>query len=58
MGDMIREVRRHDPRHLYYASSARDLSGADDFLLSHKVLGKGLARERLLPRTDWDYEEL
>ena len=58
MGEMIREVRKHDPRHLYYASSARDLSGADDFLLSHKIIDKGLAREKLLPRTDWDYEDL
>ena len=58
MGEMIAELRAYDPRALYYASSARNLSGADDFLLSHKVLSKGLAREKLLPRTDWDYEEL
>ena len=58
MGEMIAELRAYDPRALYYASSARDLSGADDFLLSHKILKKGLAREKLLPRTDWDYEEL
>ena len=58
MGEMIARLRAYDPRALYYASSARDLSGADDFLLSHKVIGKGLAREQLLPRTDWDYETL
>ena len=58
MGEMIAELRAYDPRALYYASSARDLSGADDFLLSHKILKKGLAREKLLPRTDWDYEDL
>jgi len=57
MGEMISELRAYDPRALYYASSARDLSGSDDFLLSHKV-GDSLARERLLPRTDWDYEEI
>lgn len=57
MGEMITALRRYDPRALYYASSARALSGADDFLLSHKVPGKGLAREKLLPHTDWDYEE-
>jgi len=57
MGEMIAALRADDPRALYYASSARDLSGADDFLLSHKVLGKGLAREKLLPHTDWDYED-
>ena len=57
MGEMIDELRAYDPRALYYASSARDLSGADDFLLSHKV-GDDLAREKLLPRTDWDYEDI
>ena len=57
MGEMIAGLRAYDPRALYYASSARELSGADDFLLSHKV-GDDLAREKLLPRTDWDYEEI
>lgn len=57
MGEMIAELRAYDPRALYYASSARDLSGADDFLLSHKV-GDVLAREKLLARTDWDYEDV
>jgi len=57
MGQMVAALRADDPRALYYASSARNLSGADDFLLSHKVLAKGLAREKLLPQTDWDYEE-
>ena len=57
MGEMISELRVYDPRALYYASSARELSGADDFLLSHQV-GDVLAREKLLPRTDWDYEDV
>jgi len=59
MGRMISDLRAYDPRALYYASSARALSGADDFLLSHQIPDSGrLAREKMLPHTDWDYEEL
>ena len=40
------------------ASSARKLTSADDFSLSHVVPGKGLAREKLFPHTNWDYEDI
>ena len=50
--------KRYDPRALCYASSARKLTAADDFSLSHVVPGKGLAREKLKPHTDWSYEDI
>lgn len=58
MEQWIAAHKKYDPRALCYASSARKLTAADDFSLSHVVPGKGLAREKLLPRTDWDYESI
>ena len=58
MGKWVAEHKKYDPRSLCYASSARATTPADDFSLSHKVPGKGLAREKLLPHTDWDYEDI
>ena len=58
MGKWVEEHKKYDPRALCYASSARKLTPADDFSLSHVVPGKGLAREKLMPHTDWDYEDI
>ncbi len=58
MGGWVAEHKKYDPRHLCYASSARKITDADDFSLSHVVPGKGLAREKLMPHTDWDYEDI
>ena len=58
MGKWVAEHKKYDPRALCYASSARKLTPADDFSLSHVVPGKGLAREKLFPHTDWDYENI
>ena len=58
MGKWVAEHKKYDPRALCYASSARKLTPADDFSLSHVVPGKGLAREKLMPHTDWDYEDI
>ena len=58
MGRWVAGHRKYDPRALCYASSARAITPADDFSLSHVVPGKGLAREKLMPRTDWDYEDI
>ncbi|MBQ2629280.1 MAG: hypothetical protein IJG13_06340, partial [Kiritimatiellae bacterium] len=58
MGKWVDEHKKYDPRALCYASSARTLTSADDFSLSHVVPGKGLAREKLFPHTDWDYEDI
>ena len=58
MGEWVAEHKKYDPRALCYASSARKLTPADDFSLSHVVPGKGLAREKLFPHTNWDYEDI
>ena len=58
MGAWVAAHKQYDPRALCYASSARKITPADDFSLSHVVPGKGLAREKLLPHTDWDYEDI
>ena len=58
MGAWVAAHKQYDPRALCYASSARKITPADDFSLSHVVPGKGLAREKLLPHTDWDYEDV
>ncbi len=65
LGEMIREAKAYDPRYLYSASSARWVSSGDDFLLAASIPEHGsknamriLSREKLYPRTDWDYENL
>ena len=61
MGRMMSEVRQHDPRHLYFASTARTVMPTDDLMISHTVqVGKDQipARCRLFPGTDWDYEDV
>ena len=58
MGKWVADHKKYDPRALCYASSARKITSADDFSLSHVVPEKGLAREKLLPHTDWDYESI
>ncbi len=58
MGRWIGEMKRYDPRHLYYCCSARTVAKEDDFALSHQIHDVGLARERLFPKTDWDYEDV
>ncbi|MBR3222189.1 MAG: hypothetical protein IKF72_08165 [Kiritimatiellae bacterium] len=50
------DLRKYDPRPLYYCSSARTVTATDDISLSHVVPGMGMAREKLYPKTDWDYE--
>lgn len=59
MEKMMAEVKVRDPRHLYFACTARKITAADDIAVSHRVEAAGkLAREKLLPHTDWDYEAL
>ena len=55
MGEWIAAVKKHDPRRLYFASTARNITPSDDYSVSHKIPDFGLCRERLYPRTDWDY---
>lgn len=46
----------YDNRHLYAASTARQITKSDDFIVTHAYPGIGMIRERLSPGTDWDYE--
>ena len=48
----------YDGRHLYAASTARQITPNDDFIVTHAYPGVGMIRERLLPGTNWDYESL
>ena len=57
MSGWIAEMRRYEPRCLHYASSARTVNPTDDISLSHRVPSVGMSRERLFPKTDWDYED-
>ena len=50
------ELKRYDPRILCFGSTAREISAADDFEVTHLIPGIGMCRERLEPRNDWDYE--
>ena len=54
----IEQKRRDDPRRLYFASTARAVTSADDIIVTHNLPGVGMVRERFLPRTDWDYEDV
>ena len=57
MGAWIAAVKKADPRRLYFASTARKITAADDYAVSHVIPGFGLCRERLKPSTDWDYSD-
>lgn len=48
--------KKYDNRRLYAASTARQITAADDFIVTHAYPGLGMIRERLHPGTDWDYE--
>ncbi len=48
--------KQYDTRRLYSASTARQITAADDFTVTHAYPGIGMIRERLHPGTDWDYE--
>ncbi|MBO5940833.1 MAG: hypothetical protein J6R18_06545 [Kiritimatiellae bacterium] len=54
----VAEHKKYDPRALCYASAARTVTASDDFSLSARVPGRVIAREKLFPHTDWDYEDL
>ncbi len=58
MGAMIREAKEYDPRRLYLASTARQLTPADDYMVTHNYPDVGWVRQRYENHTDWDYEAL
>lgn len=58
LGKWMNECKAYDGRHLYAASSARQISSGDDFLVTHNYPGVGMVRERRHEGTDWDYEDV
>ena len=54
----MESLRERDPRRLYFVSTARAITDADDIYLSHKIDGVGPIRCRIFPHTDWDYEDV
>jgi hypothetical protein len=58
MADWIADIRKHDPRRLYFASTARTITEEDDFSVTHLVPGIGWVRGRFKDNTDWDYEDV
>ncbi|HNX03914.1 MAG TPA: hypothetical protein PKI32_00340 [Opitutales bacterium] len=55
---IVREIKAYDPRVLHYFCSARRIVPSDDITLTHRLWDPGITiRERLFPRTDWDYEK-
>ena len=57
MGQWIRELKEMDPRRLYAASTARTITEWCEYSATHSVPGIGGVRQRLLPATNWDYED-
>ncbi len=58
MGQWIKKEKEHDPRHLYAASTARQITPFDDYSATHAIPGIGRTRGRIEPRTDWDYQSI
>ena len=58
LGKWMQACKAYDGRHLYAASSARQISSGDDFFVTHSYPGVGMVRERRRDGTDWDYEDV
>lgn len=58
LGSWMEACKAYDNRHLYAASSARQISTGDDFLVTHAYPGLGMVREWRREGTDWDYESV
>jgi hypothetical protein len=56
MGQWMEACKAYDSRRLYAASTARQITRADDFFVTHSYPGIGMIREYLQPGTNWDYE--
>ena len=56
-GRWVGELKKHDPRHLYAASTARTITGNCDFNATHSIPGVGPCRQHYQFGTNWDYED-
>ena len=57
MGEWIKELKIHDPRRLYAASTARTITPNCDYSATHNVPGIGSVRQRMFNHNNWDYED-
>ena len=58
LGRWMSQCRAFDPGKLYFASTAREIAPGDDYVTAIRYPGIGKMRERFMPSTDWDYEDL
>lgn len=56
MGDWIQEIKNDDVRRLYSASTARQITNADDYNVTHNYPGIGGLRQQMNSHTNWNYE--
>ncbi len=57
-GGWMKDLKRKDPRRLYFVSTARALSPGDEIEVTHAIPGVGSCRTHLEASTDWDYEKV
>jgi Glycosyl hydrolases family 2, sugar binding domain/Glycosyl hydrolases family 2/Glycosyl hydrolases family 2, TIM barrel domain len=53
----VGNLKEYDPRRLYAASTARNITDQCDFNITHLIPGVGLCRQRYQANTNWDYQE-
>lgn len=58
MAKWIGRLKKKDPRRLYAASTARQITPTDDYSATHHIPGIGRTRGLNGPRTDWDFESV
>ena len=57
-GTWMRDAKKHDPRHLYAASTARAITPFCDYNATHNIPGIGWTRQKVTFGTNWDYEKI
>jgi hypothetical protein len=58
MKTWVDDLKKKDTRRLYSVSTARTITGADDYNATHYIKGAGRTRGLNGARTDWDFEEV
>lgn len=57
LGQWMAKCKQNYPWVLVSASTARQITSADDYIVTHAYPGLGMIRERQHPFTTWDYED-
>jgi beta-galactosidase len=55
-GQWVAKLKEHDPRRLYAASTAREITAACDFNSTHNIPSVGMCRQHYQFGTNWDYQ--